>query len=320
MKMKNSAESCPTSEIILYQPNETLVLEVRLDAETVWLTQQQMKELFNSSKQNISLHINNIYKEGELDARSTVKDYLTVQKEGSRSIQRIVKHYNLDVIISVGYRVKSFQGTLFRQWANKILKEYLLRGYSVNQRLQYVEEKIDKRLSQHEKILQEHQDKIDFFVKTSLPPVEGIFFAGQIFDAYELVCRLIKSAKQRIVLIDNYIDETTLTMLDKRSEGVSATIYTHSIGDKLQLDIDRHNAQYQPIIVNRLKKSHDRFLILDDDVYHVGASLKDLGKKWFAIMKMNETSADDILTMIRQILCRDAINRVSTTTNRDVDV
>ena len=299
MKMKNSAESCSTSEIILYQPNETLALEVRLDADTVWLTQQQMKELFNSSKQNISLHINNIYKEGELDARSTVKDYLTVQKEGSRSIQRIVKHYNLDVIISVGYRVKSFQGTLFRQWANKILKDYLLRGYSINQRLQYVEEKIDRRLSQHEKILQEHQDKIDFFVKTSLPPVEGIFFDGQIFDAYELVCRLIKSAKQRIVLIDNYIDETTLTMLDKRSEGVSATIYTHSIGDKLQLDIDRHNAQYQPIIVNRLKKSHDRFLILDDDVYHVGASLKDLGKKWFAIMKMNETSADDILTMIR---------------------
>ena len=298
MKMKNSAESCPTSEIILYQPDETVSLEVRLDAETVWLTQQQMKELFNSSKQNISLHINNIYKEGELDARSTVKDYLTVQKEGSRSIQRIVKHYNLDVIISVGYRVKSFQGTLFRQWANKILKEYLLRGYSINQRLQYVEEKIDKRLSQHEKILQEHQNKIDFFVKTSLPPVEGIFFDGQIFDAYALVCRLIKSATHRIVLIDNYVDETTLTMLDKRSNGVEAAVYTPTIGEQLQLDIDRHNAQYQPITVRRLKKSHDRFLILDDDVYHVGVSLKDLGKKWFAIMKMNETVADDILQRI----------------------
>ncbi|MBO7054738.1 MAG: virulence RhuM family protein [Bacteroidales bacterium] len=296
---QNITDSSPKSEIILYQPNEIVSLEVRLDAETVWLSQQQMKELFNSSKQNISLHINNIYKEGELDVQSTVKEYLTVQKEGSRSIQRKVKYYNLDVIISVGYRVKSLQGTLFRQWANKVLKEYLLRGYSVNQRLQYVEEKIDMRLSQHEKILQEHQDKIDFFVKTSLPPVEGIFFDGQIFDAYELVCRLIKSAKQRIVLIDNYIDETTLTMLDKRSEGVSATIYTHSIGDKLQLDIDRHNAQYQPIIVNRLKKSHDRFLILDDDVYHVGASLKDLGKQWFAIMRMNEIHPNVILNMIR---------------------
>lgn len=296
---QNITDSSPKSEIILYQPNKTVSLEVRLDAETVWLSQQQMKELFNSSKQNISLHINNIYKEGELDVQSTVKEYLTVQREGSRSIQRKVKYYNLDVIISVGYRVKSLQGTLFRQWANKVLKEYLLRGYSVNRRLQYVEEKIDRRLSQHEKILQEHQDKIDFFVKTSLPPVEGIFFDGQIFDAYELVCRLIKSAKQRIVLIDNYIDETTLTMLDKRSEGVSATIYTHSIGDKLQLDIDRHNAQYQPIIVSRLKKSHDRFLILDDDVYHVGASLKDLGKQWFAIMRMNEIHPNVILNMIR---------------------
>lgn len=296
---QNITDSSPKSEIILYQPNEIVSLEVRLDAETVWLSQQQMKELFNSSKQNISLHINNIYKEGELDVQSTVKEYLIVQREGSRSIQRKVKYYNLDVIISVGYRVKSLQGILFRQWANKVLKEYLLRGYSVNQRLQYVEEKIDRRLSQHEKILQEHQDKIDFFVKTSLPPVEGIFFDGQIFDAYELVCRLIKSAKQRIVLIDNYIDETTLTMLDKRSEGVSATIYTHSIGDKLQLDIDRHNAQYQPIIVNRLKKSHDRFLILDDDVYHVGASLKDLGKQWFAIMRMNEIHPNVILNMIR---------------------
>ena len=296
---QNITYSSPKSEIILYQPNEIVSLEVRLDADTVWLTQQQMKELFNSSKQNISLHINNIYKEGELDVQSTVKEYLTVQKEGSRSIQRKVKYYNLDVIISVGYRVKSLQGTLFRQWANKVLKEYLLRGYSVNQRLQYVEEKIDMRLSQHEKILQEHQDKIDFFVKTSLPPVEGIFFNGQIFDAYELVCRLIKSAKQRIVLIDNYIDETTLTMLDKRAKDVTATIYTYSIGDQLQLDIDRHNAQYRSIAVLRYKKSHDRFLILDDDVYHVGASLKDLGKQWFAIMKMNEIHSDDIIGKIR---------------------
>ena len=155
------------------------------------------------------------------------------------------------------------------------------------------------RLSQHEKILQEHQDKIDFFVKTSLPPVEGIFFDGQIFDAYELVCRLIKSAKQRIVLIDNYVDETTLTMLDKRAKDVTATIYTHSIGDQLQLDVDRHNAQYRSIAVLRYKKSHDRFLILDDDVYHVGASLKDLGKQWFAIMKMNEIHSNDVLEKIR---------------------
>ena len=296
MKMKNSAESCPTSEIIMYQPNETLVLEVRLDADTVWLTQQQIAELFGIKRPAITKHLNNIFKTNELEENSVCSILELTANDGK--IYK-TKFYNLDAILSVGYRVNSLNATLFRKWANKILKEYLLRGYSINQRLQYVEEKIDRRLSQHEKILQEHQDKIDFFVKTSLPPVEGIFFDGQIFDAYELVCRLIKSAKQRIVLIDNYIDETTLTMLDKRSEGVSATIYTHSIGDKLQLDIDRHNAQYQPIIVNRLKKSHDRFLILDDDVYHVGASLKDLGKQWFAIMRMNEIHPNVILNMIR---------------------
>ena len=297
MKMKNSAESCPTSEIILYQPNETLALEVRLDAETVWLSQQQIAELFGVNQPAISKHLRNIYKSGELEEKSTYSILEYMGNDGKQLYK--TKFYNLDAILSVGYRVNSRNATLFRQWANKVLKEYLLRGYSVNQRLQYVEEKIDMRLSQHEKILQEHQDKIDFFVKTSLPPVEGIFFNGQIFDAYELVCRLIKSAKQRIVLIDNYIDETTLTMLDKRAKGVTATIYTHSIGDQLQLDVDRHNAQYCPIAVLRYKKSHDRFLILDDDVYHVGASLKDLGKQWFAIMKMNEIHSDDIIGKIR---------------------
>ena len=288
MKMKNSAESCPTSEIILYQPNETLALEVRLDADTVWLTQQQIAELFGCTTDNVGLHLKNIFCEEELGKNSTTEIFSVVRVEGSRQVRRNVLHYNLDAILSVGYRVSSPSATKFRQWANKVLKEYLLKGYSINQRF----ERLEQRVSQTE-------SKIDFFVKTSLPPVEGIFFDGQIFDAYALVCRLIKSATHRIVLIDNYVDETTLTMLDKRSNGVEATVYTPCIGEQLQLDIDRHNAQYQPITVRRLKKSHDRFLILDDDVYHVGASLKDLGKKWFAIMKMNETSADDILTMIR---------------------
>ena len=210
-----------------------------------------------------------------------------------------MKHYNLDVIISVGYRVKSLRGTQFRQWANRVLKEYLLRGYSINQHLMLMEQRIDHQLQEQAEQIHHLEEKVDFFVRTSLPPVEGIFYNGQIFDAYVFAADLIKSAKESIVLIDNYIDETTLTMLDKRAKGVTATIYTHSIGDKLQLDIDRHNAQYQPIIVNRLKKSHDRFLILDDDVYHVGASLKDLGKQWFAIMKMNEIHSDDIIGKIR---------------------
>ena len=202
-------------------------------------------------------------------------------------VKRNILHYNLDAILSVGYRVSSRNATKFRQWANQVLKDYLLKGYSVNQRI----ERLEQRVTQTE-------NKIDFFVRTALPPVEGIFFDGQIFDAYELVCRLIKSAKRRIVLIDNYIDESTLLMLEKRNNGVTATIYTHSIGEQLQLDIDRHNAQYQPITVLRYKKSHDRFLILDDDVYHVGASLKDLGKQWFAIMRMNEIQAEDIIRRI----------------------
>lgn len=294
---QNITDASSKSEIILYQPNEIVSLEVRLDAETVWLTQQQIAELFGVNQPAISKHLRNIYKSGELEEKSTYSILEYMGNDGKQLYK--TKFYNLDAILSVGYRVNSRNATLFRQWANKVLKEYLLRGYSVNQRLQYVEEKIDKRLSQHEKILQEHQDKIDFFVKTSLPPVEGIFFDGQIFDAYELVCRLIKSAKQRIVLIDNYIDETTLTMLDKRAKDVTATIYTYSIGDQLQLDIDRHNAQYRSIAVLRYKKSHDRFLILDDDVYHVGASLKDLGKQWFAIMKMNVIHSDDIIGKIR---------------------
>ncbi len=287
--MENKMDSYPKSEIILYQPNETVSLEVRLDEDTVWLTQQQMKELFNSSKQNISLHINNIYTEGELDVQSTVKEYLTVQKEGSRMIQRFIKHYNLDVIISVGYRVKSLQGTLFRQWANKILKDYLLRGYSVNQRLQYVEDRIDRRLFEHEKILQEHSEKIDFFVKTSLPPKEGLIYEGQIFDARVCVENLIKQAKKEVIMIDAYVDAATFEMLDVRQKGVSATIYTDRIGEPLLRIKELHNSQYpeNTIALGKYAENfHDRFLIIDDVVYHFGASFKDLGHRLFAFNKM----------------------------------
>ncbi|MBR3980385.1 MAG: virulence RhuM family protein [Bacteroidales bacterium] len=273
-----------TGEVVLYNPDDTIRLEVRMNDETVWLSQAQMAELFATTRNNITLHISNIFKEGELEYDSVCKDSLLTASDGKKYKTKL---YNLDVIISVGYRVKSLRGTQFRQWALKVLKDYLLKGYSVNQRI----ERLEQRVTQTE-------NKIDFFVRTALPPVEGIFFDGQIFDAYELACRLIKSAKRRIVLIDNYIDESTLLMLEKRNKNVTATIYTHSIGEQLQLDIDRHNAQYQPVIVLRYKKSHDRFLILDDDVYHVGASLKDLGKQWFAIMKMNEIQAEDIIRRI----------------------
>jgi len=213
---------------------------------------------------------------------------LTVRKEGNRTVRRHVNYYNLDVIISVGYRIKSIRGTRFRQWANRVIKEYLLIGYSVNQRFQ----KIEQRLASAE-------EKIDFFVRTSLPPVEGIFYDGQIFDAYAQIVGLIRQARRRIALIDNYIDETTLTMLSKRDAGVSAIIYTRPLSQQQQLDLERHNQQYPPVAVNICQHNHDRFLIIDDTVYLFGASLKDAGKKLFAYIKMQETSAAALISGIR---------------------
>lgn len=273
-------------EIIMYQPDSEVKLEVRLEDETVWLTQAQMAMLFQTTPQNVTIHIRSIYKEEELDKTSTCKDSLQVRFEGSRQVQRIQKFYNLDVIISVGYRVKSKRGTQFRIWANKVLKEYLLRGYSVN-RLRDVERRVDDRLAEHEHRLNQIDSKIDFFVRTSLPPVEGIFYDGQIFDAYKFASDLIKSAQKSILLIDNYVDESVLLMLGKRPVGVAAEIYTQSISRQLRQDLEKYNSQYEPVEIRVYKNSHDRFLIIDGvDVYHIGASLKDLGKKMFAFSKL----------------------------------
>lgn len=271
------------NEIVLYQPNDAIRLEVRLEEETVWLNRNQMSILFGRDVKTIGKHINNALRE-ELQGLATVAKFAIVQNEGGRQVTRMIDFYNLDMILSVGYRVKSSQGILFRQWANKVLKEYLLKGYSINQRFERLEQRVSRT-----------EEKIDFFVRTSLPPVEGVFFDGQIYDAYELASRLVKSARKRIILIDNYIDETVLTLLDKRADGVTTEIYTQQISQQLQLDIQRHNSQYAPIPVHILTRSHDRFLLLDDDVYHIGASLKDLGKRWFAIMKMQETKAEEII-------------------------
>ena len=263
-------------EIILYQPDETVKLDVRIEDETVWLTQAQIVELFQSSKANISEHIKNIYEQEELEESSTVRDFRTVRQEGKRQVVRNLTYYNLDAIISIGFRVNSKRGIQFRQWANSILKEYLLKGYSINQ-----------RLSELEKTVALHSEKIDFFVRTSLPPVEGIFFDGQIFDAYKFATDLIKTARKSLLLIDNYVDESVLLMLSKRNPGVSATVYTQKITAQLQLDLDKHNDQYPPINIRTYRNSHDRFLIVDDkEVYHIGASLKDLGKKLFAFSKL----------------------------------
>ena len=257
-------------EIVVYQPDEITRLEVRVEGETVWLTQLQMADLFGRDRTVITKHIRNIFTENELD------EDCNVQILHFANSDKPVKLFSLDVIISVGYRVKSIQGTKFRQWANKIIKEYLFRGYSVSQRLLSIEHRLDA-----------HEKKIDFFVRTSLPPVEGVFFDGQIFDAYVFVTDLIRAAKRRIVLIDNYVDESVLVMLSKRASGVTAEIRTGKLSEQFKLDIQKHNSQYDPVSVVRTQNIHDRFLIVDDDVYHIGASLKDLGRKLFAFSRMS---------------------------------
>ena len=277
----------PSDEsIVVYKSNDGVVqLEVQLANETVWLTLSQLAMLFDRDKSVISRHLRNIYAEGELTREATVAKNATVQDESGRMVMRQIEYYNLDVIISIGYRVKSFRGTQFRQWANKVLKEYLLRGYSINQHLMYVE-RIDHQLQEHTEQIHELQDKVDFFVRTSLPPKEGVFYNGQIFDAYVFATDLIKSAKKSIILIDNYIDESVLLMLSKRDEKVKATIISRSIPKTLQLDIDKLKKQYPPIEIQINDNYHDRFLIVDKDVYHIGASFKDLGKRIFAFTKM----------------------------------
>lgn len=277
-------------EIIIYNPDDSIKLDVWMERETVWLTIKQLAQLFDRDRTVIGRHIKNIFLEGELDPSLVCAKFAHTgeygRAEGYTQTKEVV-FYNLDVIISVGYRVKSARGTRFRQWANMVIKEYLIKGYAINPRLEQLERRVAKT-----------EEKIDFFIKTSLPPVEGIFFDGQIYDAYEFVCGLIKSAKTRIVLIDNYVDDSVLTMLDKRERGVSATIYTQKISPQFQLDINKHNAQYPAIEVKEFTKSHDRFLILDNQVYLIGASLKDLGKKWFAVSLMSETDPGMLMSRL----------------------
>ena len=287
----NNIESSK-GEIVMYQPDETIRLEVRMGEETVWLTQQQMAELFDKDRTVISRHIRNIYKEEELEENITCAKFAHMGSEGDQTYEYTA--YNLDVIISVGYRVKSKRGTKFRQWANRILKEYLLKGYVVNSRIVALEEHVAKQDSQ----IEELKDKVNFFVRSSLPPVEGIFYDGQIFDAYAQIVNLIKQAKHSIILIDNYINVDTLTMLSNRSSGVTATIYTRQLNQQQQLDLQRHNQQYPPIDIHTTQRNHDRYLIIDDVVYLFGASLKDAGKKLFAYIKMQETPAASLLNDI----------------------
>ena len=274
--LPDNSQQSEKSVIIYKSEDDEVQLDVKLMNETVWLTQAQMALLFGTQRQAITKHLKNIYDCRELDKRSTSSILELVQKEGSRYVKRNVELFNLDVIISVGYRVNTKRGIEFRQWANQILKDYLFNGYAVNQRFERLEQRVSKT-----------EEKIDFFVKTSLPPIEGIFYDGQIFDAYNFISDLVRMAKQEIILIDNYIDDSVLKILNKRANGVLATIYTAHMSENLKLDLSKHNSQYQPINIQRFNKSHDRFLIIDDDVYLIGGSIKDLGKKVSTFIKLS---------------------------------
>jgi hypothetical protein len=284
------------NEIIVYRPNELAEhIEVRIDEETVWLNRQQISDLFDRDVKTIGKHINNVFAEGELEEKTTVAKFATVQNEGGRKVKRQIEHYNLDVIISVGYRVKSKQGTQFRIWANRVLKDYLLKGYAIHNRMNRLEDNIET--------LANKINAIDLQINTHLIPTQGVFFDGQVFDAYELTSKIIRSTKQSIVLIDNYIDESVLTYLAKKSKGVKVLLLTKTISKQLDLDVKKANAQYGHFEVKPFTQSHDRFLIIDGkEVYHLGASLKDLGKKWFAFSKLNKSSVSIIINSILELI------------------
>lgn len=290
-------------EIVIYQPNEMFQLEVHVQDDSVWLNRQQMALLFDRDVKTIGKHINNALQE---ELKPVVANFATTQNHEGNPVVSIfattaadgktyqVEYYNLDMILSVGYRVKSNRGVEFRRWANQVLKDYLLKGYVFNQRMA----RIENRLEEHAKTIAAHDEKLDFFIRTSLPPKEGIFFDGQMFDAYTFVSDLVRSAKQCIILIDNYVDDTVLAMLDKRGKDVKADIYTKTVNNQLMLDLQRHNLQYPVINVHEFGMSHDRFLIIDDVVYHIGASLKDLGRRWFAFSRMDDITAEFLINRL----------------------
>lgn len=275
--------------VVIYQSADNAVrLDVQLAEETVWLTQQQMTVLFDSTVPNISMHIRNIFKEEELVKEATVKNFLIVQNEGGRAVTRQVQCYNLDVIISVGYRVKSKRGTQFRQWATKVLNQYIRQGYAVSNRF----EKLEQRMTNVE-------NQIESFVHAALPPKEGIFADGQIYDAYEFIERLIKSAKKSILLIDNYVDESVLTMLSGKNKGVQVDIYTKELSNELLLAQDKFNSQYGNLSLYQTNRVHDRFMIIDNQtIYLIGASLKDAGKRLFAFTKMSATHIEELKKLL----------------------
>ena len=316
--MENFVLEKTKNEIVVYQPDETIRLEVRLEDETVWLNRQQMAQLFGRDVKTIGKHIANALAEELADTsmRSKMERMMTsptVAKFAPIQDGRVpvvanfattaadgkvyqVEYYNLDVVLSVGYRVKSSQGIMFRRWANTVLKDYLLRGFSINSRLNQLEDKVDRRLAEHEQDIDELKEKVDFFVQTSLPPIQGVFYNGQVFDARVFATRHILSAQKSILLIDNWVDVITLEILSKKSEGVTLEIVTSQRGNRLcTSDIDNFNMQYGRLTIRESSNFHDRFLIIDDKtLYLVGASLKDLGRKCFAFTQLDSSEIPNL--------------------------
>jgi len=286
------------NEIILYRPDELAEhIEVRLEDETVWLNRNQIATLFGRDVKTIGKHINNVFKEGELVPEVVVAKFATTTQHGAikgKTQTTITEHYNLDVIISVGYRVKSKQGTQFRIWATRVLKDYLLKGYAVNNRMNRLEDSLET--------LKSKVNEIDLQINTHLIPTQGVFFDGQVFDAYGLTSKIIRSAKSNIILIDNYINESTLTHLSKKEKGINVLLLTKNPDKQLLLDVKKANEQYGNFVIKAFTRSHDRFLIIDnEDIYHLGASLKDLGKKWFAFSKLEKSSVENIINEIEKL-------------------
>ena len=288
--------SASENQIVVYQPNETVRLDVRIEDRTVWLSQKQMAELFGCSSENIIVHLKKIYREEELSEAATAKENLVVQTEGNRTVSRKIRFYNLDAIISVGFRVNTKLGIQFRQWANGVIQSYLLKGYAINERLNMLEDRVDRRMAKTEQDVVELKEKVDFFVQTQTPPLQGVFYDGQLWDARALVLKLIQSAKRSLILIDNWATPEVLDLFAKKRKGVKVTIFTSEHYDKKGVphrkispaDIKTFNAQYPKLAVRYNESFHDRFLIIDDkELYLIGASLKDLGAKCFGFTKMD---------------------------------
>ena len=289
------------NQIVVYQPNETVRLDVRLENETVWLTQAQLCALFGVVKSNISYHLKNIFGTNELDYGATVQKIRTVRLESGRNVARDIEYFNLDVIISLGYRINSKLGIQFRQWATRVLKEFLLRGHVVNQRLNLIEDKIDRRLTVHDQRIEALEEKVDFFVQTREPPLQGIFYQNRYWDAKSLLIKFIRRAKKELIVIDAYVDVATLDMLAKRGRGVKIELITHSNGELEESDFEAFGAQCGKFTKTICGICHDRFIIVDGkEIFWTGASLKDAGRLTFAAAKMGAEVIPGLLASIRK--------------------